>query len=216
MWGAPGRGNVFVRLAVWIVIKALRKSLDFVTFDREAFEAAVREVPEGAHIVLIPSHRSYLDFVLCSILMFARPDLVIAIPHIAATSDFARIPLINWLILRLHAFYIEPFERDGASWVRFDIHPLQNNTQEVTRCEAPIKERRVVRDSGGHEELRYVIETPISIGGRQHLAEVTLTDRDTMKFRALLGRTAIRRKYMVDPGKSYLLGKRKRKPRATE
>jgi thioester reductase-like protein len=106
VWGQP-RGNVFIRLAVWIVIKALRKSLDFVTFDREAFEAAVGEVPEGAHIVLIPSHRSYLDFVLCSILMFARPELGIAIPHIAATSDFARIPLINWLILRLHAFYIE-------------------------------------------------------------------------------------------------------------
>ena len=101
------RGNLFVRFAVYVVIKTLRKSLDYVTFDREAFQAAVRDVPEGAHIVLVPSHRSYLDFVLCSILMFARPDLGIRIPHIAATSDFARIPLLNWLILRLHAFYIE-------------------------------------------------------------------------------------------------------------
>jgi len=64
-------------------------------------------VPEGSPIVLVPSHRSYLDFVLCSLLMFARPDLGIAIPHIAATSDFARIPFISWLILRLHAFYID-------------------------------------------------------------------------------------------------------------
>ncbi|MEJ2256157.1 MAG: SDR family oxidoreductase [Woeseiaceae bacterium] len=101
------QGNLFVRNAVYVVIKTLRKCLDYVTFDREAFEAAVREVPEGAHIVLVPSHRSYLDFVLCSILMFSRPDLGIRIPHIAATSDFARIPLLNWLILRLHAFYIE-------------------------------------------------------------------------------------------------------------
>jgi fatty acyl-CoA reductase len=101
------QGNLFVRFSVHVVMKTLRKSLDFVTFDREAFEAAVRDVPEGAHIVLVPSHRSYLDFVLCSILMFARPDLGIRIPHIAATSDFARIPLLNWLILKLHAFYIE-------------------------------------------------------------------------------------------------------------
>jgi 1-acyl-sn-glycerol-3-phosphate acyltransferase len=101
------RGNLFVRLAVFVVIKTLRRSLDYVTFDRTAFEEAVKEVPEGAHIVLVPSHRSYLDFVLCSVLMFARPELKIAIPHIAATSDFARIPLISWLILRLHAFYIE-------------------------------------------------------------------------------------------------------------
>ena len=101
------RGNLFVRWAVYIVNKTLRKCLDYVTFDRTAFEEAVKEVPEGAHIVLVPSHRSYLDFVLCSILMFARPDLNIAIPHIAATSDFARIPLISWLIPKLHAFYIE-------------------------------------------------------------------------------------------------------------
>ena len=100
-------GNLFVRFAVYVVIKTLRRSLDYVSFDRTAFEKAVRDVPEGAHIVLVPSHRSYLDFVLCSILMFARPELGIRIPHIAATSDFARIPLLNWLILRLHAFYIE-------------------------------------------------------------------------------------------------------------
>ena len=106
VWSQP-RGNLFVRTAVYVVIKTLRGCLDWVTFDRTAFEEAVKEVPEGAHIVLVPSHRSYLDFVLCSVLMFARPDLNIAIPHIAATSDFARIPLISWLILRLHAFYIE-------------------------------------------------------------------------------------------------------------
>jgi len=106
VFGQPN-GNLFVRIASWIVIKTLRRSLDYVTFDREAFEAAVKDVPAGARIVLVPSHRSYFDFVLCSILMFARPELGIAIPHIAATSDFAKIPLINWLILRLHAFYIE-------------------------------------------------------------------------------------------------------------
>ncbi len=113
----------------------------------------------------------------------------------------------------LHAFLVQPFERDGRRWVSFDMHPLQNDTSEVIHCEAPVLERRVVRDSGGHEELRYVIETDIAIGGRSHRVEVTLTDRDTMKFRVLLGRTAIRGLYLVDPSRSYLIGKRRARSR---
>lgn len=101
------KGNIFVRLAAYKVVKTLRQCMDVVTFDKRSFEQALAEVPEGAHLVLVPSHRSYLDFVLCSTLMFARPDLGIAIPHIAATSDFARIPFISWLIVRLHAFYLQ-------------------------------------------------------------------------------------------------------------
>ena len=101
------KGNAFIRLAAYKVVKTLRKCMDGVTFDKASFEKALAEVPEGAHLVLVPSHRSYLDFVLCSTLMFARPDLGIAIPHIAATSDFARIPIISWLIVRLHAFYLQ-------------------------------------------------------------------------------------------------------------
>jgi 1-acyl-sn-glycerol-3-phosphate acyltransferase len=101
------KGNIFIRLAAYTVAKKLRHCSEEVTFDLTSFEDALKQVPEGSPIVLVPSHRSYLDFVLCSLLMFARPDLGIAIPHIAATSDFARIPFISWLILRLHAFYIE-------------------------------------------------------------------------------------------------------------
>ena len=114
----------------------------------------------------------------------------------------------------LHAYYVEPFERDGTPWVRFGIHPHQNDTNEEVHCEAPVKDRRTVRDSGGHEEFRYVIETLISIGEERRLAEVTLTDRDTMKFRVLLGRTAIRGQYLVDSGRSYLQGKRRKRLRA--
>lgn len=110
----------------------------------------------------------------------------------------------------LHAFLAEPFDRDGQQWVHFDMHPVQGDTSQVIRCEAPVLERRVVRDSGGHEELRYVIETIITIGDSSLKAEVTLTDRDTMKFRVLLGRTAIRGDYLVDSGRSYLKGKKKR------
>ncbi len=114
----------------------------------------------------------------------------------------------------LHAFYVEPFERDQQEWVLFDIHPIQGDSTQVIRCEAPVLDQRLIRDSGGHEELRYVIQSTVSIGSARLEAEITLTDRDSMKFRVLLGRTAIRGKYLVDSSRSYLCGKRKR-PRNT-
>jgi len=110
----------------------------------------------------------------------------------------------------LHAFMVEPFEREGVPWVRFDIHPSQTDNSKIVSCQAPVLDQRVVRDSGGHEELRYVIETPMTIGANVHKVEVTLSDRDSMKFRVLLGRTAIQGQYLVDPSRSYLVGKRKR------
>ena len=114
----------------------------------------------------------------------------------------------------LHAFTVTPFERDGAPWVHFAIHPLQRDISEVVECEAPVLDRRVVRDSGGHEELRYVIETQLQIGEDSLRAEVTLTDRDSMKFRVLLGRGALRGRYLVDSGRSYLSGKKPRGERS--
>jgi hypothetical protein len=111
----------------------------------------------------------------------------------------------------LHAFMVEPFTRDTLPWVRFAIHPIQGDSDTVVECEAPIKDKRVVRDSGGHEEMRYVIETPILIGDEIIQAEVTLTDRDGMTFRVLLGRTALRKRYVVHPGRSYLQSKANKK-----
>tara|TARA_R100001509_G_scaffold108292_2_gene64464 strand:- start:27 stop:470 length:444 start_codon:yes stop_codon:yes gene_type:complete len=107
----------------------------------------------------------------------------------------------------LHAFYVERFQRDGSDWVRFGIHPEQGNTERVVHCEAPVLDRRVVTDSGGHREERYVITTPLALGDQVFDAEITLTDRENMRFRMLLGRTAMRGRVLVDPGRSYLLGK---------
>ena len=104
----------------------------------------------------------------------------------------------------LHAFAVETFEKQGQPWVRFSMHPLQYDTDPVVTCEARIIDQRTVRDSGGHEELRYVISTIIVIGDETVEAEFTLTDRETMKFRMLLGRTALKRRYLVDPARSYL------------
>lgn len=104
----------------------------------------------------------------------------------------------------LHTFKVEPFEQAGAPWVRFWVHPRQRSHSEEICCAAAVLDRRVVRDSGGHEEQRFVIETRVNLGDASWPIEVTLTDRDTMGFRMLLGRTAIRGRYLVDPGKSYL------------
>ncbi len=109
----------------------------------------------------------------------------------------------------LHAFRVEPFQQAGAAWVRFWVHPRQRRTDSEVICEAPVRDRRVVRDSGGHEEERFVIETPVNVGGETWSIELTLTDRDSMGFRMLLGRTAIRDRYLVDPGKSFLTGRRR-------
>ena len=108
----------------------------------------------------------------------------------------------------LHAFSVEVEDRKGQLWVRFGVHPVQRRTEPVVWCEAPVLDRRVVRDSGGHEEERYVIETAVRIGAESRVIEVTLTDRDNMGFRMLLGRTALRGDYLIDPGRSYLAGRR--------
>lgn len=109
----------------------------------------------------------------------------------------------------LHAFRVEAFERDGRPWVRFSLHPRQKRTDIVVDCEAEVVDRRSVTDSGGHREPRYVIRTPVRIGTRSFPIELTLTDRDTMKFRMLLGRTALEQGFTVDPARSYLTGKPK-------
>lgn len=106
----------------------------------------------------------------------------------------------------LHAFYVTPFQRDGVDWVRFGVHPLQSSTSLTIDCEAPVKAVRSVTDSGGHTELRHVIETIMMINGRAQLIELTLTDRETMRFRMLLGRRALKRHFVVDSNKSFMLG----------
>lgn len=107
----------------------------------------------------------------------------------------------------LHAWAIETFVRNGQDYVRFCLHPLQRRTDIVRSCEAPIKDRRVVSDSGGHREWRYVIETMVVLAGRQWPIEITLTNRETMRFRMLLGRSAMAGRLIVDPSASFLGGR---------
>lgn len=107
----------------------------------------------------------------------------------------------------LHAYFVEPYKQDGEQWVRFGMHPEQNSVEHCVECCAPVVDQRVVTDSGGHREERYVICATLGVGDNEFAAELTLTNRDTMRFRMLLGRNALNGRFCVDPASSFLLGK---------
>ncbi len=108
----------------------------------------------------------------------------------------------------LHAYFVEPYKEDGRDRVRFGVHPLQKRQEPALICSADLLDQRVVSDSGGHRESRWVIETILRLGSQEWPIEVTLTDRDSMMFRMLLGRTAMAGRILVDPAASYLAGGR--------
>lgn len=110
----------------------------------------------------------------------------------------------------LHAFDFETFERDGVAMARFAIHPWQESSSDVVVVETPLLERRQVRSSSGAAKVRPVVLTTMGLAGRSHPIEVTLSRRDEMGFRMLIGRQALRRRFLVDPGRSYLGGKPER------
>jgi hypothetical protein len=107
----------------------------------------------------------------------------------------------------LHAYLIEPYTRDGRDMLRFLIHPIQRNQDFSVECHCPVFDYREVTDSGGHREMRYVIQSRVVIGDKQWPIDLTLTNRDTMRFRMLLGRRAMEQRFLVDPGASYVNGK---------
>ncbi len=106
----------------------------------------------------------------------------------------------------LHAFRIEPYWREGQIWVRFELAPLQRNSATRVRCEARAIDQRTVRNSSGGVEQRYVIKTMLRLGDARWPIELTLTNRDQMGFRMLLGRTALKGRTVIEPGRSFLLG----------
>ena len=106
----------------------------------------------------------------------------------------------------LHAFNIVPFQRDGALWISFEVHPLQNDRSVVVRHEAPVLEQRGVRNTSGISEARYVIQEELVLGEQRWPIELTLTNRDAMGYRMLLGREAMVGRVLVDPEGSHQLG----------
>jgi hypothetical protein len=120
------------------------------------------------------------------------------IPHIKAKVDTgARTSA-------LHTFDLETYETDtGQERVRFLVHPFQDDTDTVVPCDCAVIGNRSVRDSGGHEQVRPFICLPVVLGDHTWEIEFSLTNRDNMKFRMLLGRTAMEDRFLVNPALSY-------------
>lgn len=139
-------------------------------------------------------------------------------PHsntLAGWREWVRLPEIGvpWIKAKLdtgaqtsslHAYDVEPLERDGADWVRFKVRPWQRSEDDEAVVELPVYDRRRVRSSSGHVQERVVVLMPIVLIDREVTAEVTLSNRDSMGFRMLIGREALRRGFDVTSSRSYL------------
>lgn len=104
----------------------------------------------------------------------------------------------------LHAYDVEPFSNDGATWVRYGIHPWQGSDSDEVRVESPVLDVRRIRSSSGHVDERFVVLMRLVLVGRAIDAEVTLSNRDAMGFRMLIGREALSRGFVVDSARSFL------------
>ncbi|WP_392345023.1 ATP-dependent zinc protease [Parasynechococcus sp.] len=129
----------------------------------------------------------------CSLPGFGLPAIKARVDSGAATSS-------------LHAFNIVPFQRNGELWISFEVHPLQNDRSVVVRHEAPVLEQRGVRNTSGISETRYVIREELVLGEQRWPMKLTLTNRDAMGYRMLLGREAMVGRVLVDPEGSHQLG----------
>ncbi|QDU61782.1 hypothetical protein Pan216_26470 [Planctomycetes bacterium Pan216] len=129
----------------------------------------------------------------------ALPDL--GVPFIKAKVDTGARSST------LHAFDIHYFDRDGVPWVRFSVHPIQRDAHVTIQSEAKLLDHRAVRSSSGHQTRRPSILTTVELLGKRWEIELTLAGRDEMGFRMLLGRQALRRRFVVDPGRSYIGGR---------
>ncbi|NQV99997.1 MAG: ATP-dependent zinc protease [Rhodospirillales bacterium] len=107
----------------------------------------------------------------------------------------------------IHAFRVRKIENDDGSWVEFYLHPVQGKRNPEIHCLARVVDERIIKSSNGETETRYVILTPMRLGNETWPVELTLSNRDQMGFRVLAGRAAIRGRCIVDPGKSFMLGR---------
>jgi hypothetical protein len=105
----------------------------------------------------------------------------------------------------LHAHYLETYHKNGEQWVKFKVHPFQQRHDIDCECHALVTDYRKVTDSGGHAEHRYVINTLITLGSESFLTEVTLSNRESMQFRMLIGRNTLKKRYAVNVNKSFML-----------
>ncbi|WP_343345303.1 RimK/LysX family protein [Sphingomicrobium sp. XHP0239] len=103
----------------------------------------------------------------------------------------------------IHAWRVHHFRNEGMEHLSFFLHPHQDDDEEVA-CLARLLDMREVTSSNGMRQRRFVIETDLEMGGSTYPIELTLTNRDDMGFRMLIGRQALRKRWLVDPAKSFL------------
>ena len=103
----------------------------------------------------------------------------------------------------LHSFGTRRFNERGEPWVEFLLHPVQRRSVPEIACVAPIKDERWIRSSSGAAGKRLVVETTARLGTLSWPIELTLAQRDVMGFRMLLGREAVRGRFLVDPARSF-------------
>lgn len=138
----------------------------------------------------------------------------VALPELGITRIKAKVDT-GARTSALHAFDLRPFTQDGVERIEFHIHPRQRNTAIEKTCIADLVDQRMVTDSGGHSEERWVIASMMSIGAHSWPIEMTLTARTDMRFRMLLGRNALESRVLVDASASYLVGKKRPKKKPT-
>lgn len=131
----------------------------------------------------------------------------VALPDLGIQSIKAKIDT-GARTSSLHAYDVEEFREGRKAMVRFKVHPEQRNSTLCVSAVAPLVEHRTVRPSSGHAEVRPVVVTMVELLGQRWQVELTLTRRDAMGFRMLLGRQAMRGRFVVDPGKSFRNGRR--------
>ena len=110
----------------------------------------------------------------------------------------------------IHAFDLEAHDVDGQEWVRFSIHPWQRSDEDVAELSLPVLDRREVRSSNGQTEQRYAVAMDVTLAGRTITTVMTLSNRDEMGFRMLIGREALERGFLVDSARSYAGGRPRR------
>lgn len=136
---------------------------------------------------------------------------------IVGSEEWCSLPMMGVPIIKaridsgaktsaLHAFNINRFTREGVAWVSYELHPVQNNRRVVVRCESEVVDRRLVKSSSVVSEKRYVVKTLMQLAGQAWEIEITLTNRDSMGYRMLMGRGTMQDRILVDPSSKLLCG----------
>lgn len=144
-----------------------------------------------------------------------------SVPTVAGWREWVGLPGLGvpWIKAKLdtgartsalHAFDLEEVTRDGETWVRYSVHPWQRSDEDAVVAQSRVLDRREIRSSSGHVDERYVVAMDLTLAGRTVTAEVSLSSRDEMGFRMLVGREALRQGFLVDASRSYLGGRPRR------